>query len=176
MFAAQVAGDPMQEGQSVTFQPYGLWGDPPWFEKVFAFWLLFVLIFSVVRAGGLVWNLRKRRKAEESGAALPMSCQSFWEICEAKVRAIKNFSHLTLLLALLVLAVDLTNAGEMFYTKKTSGFVAVAGAIADAFSIFSGGLIICVALFCCAMFLERYVLRQRQQLNRKTREAQLPGE
>jgi len=166
----------LQEEQTVTFQPIGLWGDPPWFVKLFSFYLLFVLILTVVRAVGLLWILRKQRKAQESGVPLTMSSQSSWEICDAKVRSIRNFSRLTLLLALLVLAGNLTNAAEMFYTKKTSGFLAVGGAISDAFSGFSGGIVICIALFCCAMFFESLILRQRQKLNRNARETQFLSE
>jgi hypothetical protein len=164
----------MQEDQTVNFAPSYV-GHVPWFATLFALYLLFVLLMTVVRAARLAWNLRKSRKAQEQRPPFTSSSQRFWEICNAKVRSIRNFSHLTFLLAVLVLAWNANDVMEMIWTKKTSGFEAVAGGLSESFTIFGAGIVVCIALFCCAMFFESLVLRQRRLLEQKGSESQLPS-
>jgi hypothetical protein len=162
----------MQEEQTVNFSP-SYEGHVPWFATLFFIYLLSVSLMTVVRAARLAWNLRKNRTAHEQ--KLPASSQRFWEICNAKVRSIRNFSHLTFLLAALVLAWDSTDIMAMIWTKKTSGFEAVAGGLSEAFTVFGSGIFVCVALFCCSMLFEHLVLRQRHMLEQNEGDSQLPS-
>lgn len=79
----------------------------------------------------------------------------------------KNFSHLTFLLSVLVFAMDGIDAMDAVATQKTSGIGAIAGATAEAFTTFSAGMVICVALFCCAMLLEHRVTRLKLPVERE---------
>jgi hypothetical protein len=164
----------MQEEQTVTFSS-SYEGHVPWFATLFAIYLVFVLLMTVVRAARLAWNLKKNRKAHGQELPLTSTSERFWEICNAKVRSIRNFSHLTFLLAVLVLAWDATDIMAMIWTKKTSGFEAVAGGLSEAFTIFGVGIVVCIALFCCSMLFEQLVLRQKHMLERNGRDSQPPS-
>jgi len=123
-----------------------------------------------------MWDLRKHRKSQERGLPVNLSSQSFWKICNAKVRSIRNISHLTFLLAVLVLACSVTDVLEASYTHKTSGLVAVAAGIADALVTFSFGIVACTVLFSCAMFLDCLVSRRWLMLDQKSSRSPIPPE
>ena len=166
----------MQEDQTVSFQSICYAGHTPWFVNLFVIYLLFVLLLTVVRAVLLMWDLRKHQKAQERGASVESSSQRFWEICYFKVQSIRNFSHLTFLLAALVLSWDTINILAGAWTTKAPSFPYVAADLANALVPFLMGIIFCVALFSCAMFLESHVRRRRLMLDRKASKPQPPGE
>jgi hypothetical protein len=158
----------MQEGeQTVSFQPIGYEGHVPWFVNLFVIYLLYVLLMTVVRAVRLMWALRKHRKAQEREAPLESSSQSIWEICHSKIRSIRNFSHLTFLLAAVVLSWNVINILAGVSTAKAPSFPYVAAQLAEALVPFLMGIIFCAAQFSCAMFLEHLVRHRRLVLDQK---------
>jgi protein-S-isoprenylcysteine O-methyltransferase Ste14 len=166
----------MQEDQTVSFQPMGYGGHTLWFENLFVIYLLYVLVMTVIRTVHLMWTLRQHRKAHEREKPLESSSQMVWEICYSKIRSIRNFSHLTFLLALLVLSWNVINILASVYTAKTPSFTYVAAGLANALVPFLMGIIFCSVQFSCAMFLENLVRRRRLMLDRKASNSQPPGE
>jgi hypothetical protein len=165
----------MQDEQAVTFQASGIDQHTPWFVNLFFIFLFVAVLVTVVRAAGLMWNLRKHRRTQRHDPSLEPGAQGFWKICRAKVRSIKNSSHLTLLIAVLVLAGSLRDAMINVTTQKTAGSGAIAGAMAEALRVFSAGVVVCTAVFCLAVFLDFLVQRQRYGIDRNRNKPQLPG-
>jgi NADH:ubiquinone oxidoreductase subunit 3 (subunit A) len=165
--AIWVNGEGMQEDQTVSFQPMSLEGRVPWFVNLFVIYLLCVLLMTVVHAIRILWTLRKHRRVQEREAPLESVSQSIWELCHSKIRSIKNFSHLTLRLAALVLSWNATNILAGVFTEKAPSFPYVAGELAEALVPFLMGIIICSAQFSCVIFLESLVRRRRIMLDRK---------
>ena len=166
----------MQEEQTVSFQPIGYDGPNPWYVNLFVIYLLYVLLMTVVRAVRLMWTLRKHRKAQEREAPLESSSQSFWEICYSEIRSIRNFSHLTFLLAALVLSLNAIDILAGVATEKVASFPYVAAGLANALVPFLMGIIICSAQFSCAMFLESRVRRRTLVLDLKASKPRPPRE
>jgi hypothetical protein len=166
----------LQEDQTVSFQPMNHEGRVPWFVSLFVIYLLCVLLMTFIRVVFLMWTLRKRRKAQEREVPLDSSSQGFWEDCQSTVRSIRNFSQLTFLLAALVLFWNATNILAGVSTAKAPSLSYVAADLADALVPFLSGIVLCTALFCSAMFLERLVRRRRLIIDRKAAKSQLAVE
>ena len=166
----------MQEGpQTVEFQPI-YEGHVPWFVNLFVIYLFCVLLMTVVRTVRLMWTLRKHRKAQEREVPPESSSQSFLEICYSEIRSIRNFSHLTFLLAAVVLCWSVTNILAGVAAVKVACVPCVAARLADALIPFLMGLIFSSAQFSCAMFLESRVRRRRLMLDLKAIKPQPPVE
>jgi hypothetical protein len=165
-----VNGEAMQEDQSqtVSFQPIGSEGHLPWYVNVFLIYLLSVLLMTFVRPGMLMWTLRKHQKAHARGLPVQSDSQSFWEISYSKIRSIRSFSHLTSLLAVLVLGWNVTNILAGISMEKVSSFSYVAARLADALVPFLMGIVFCCVLLVCAMFLESRFRRGRLMFERNT--------
>jgi hypothetical protein len=122
----------MEDEQTVSFQPIGYESHVPWFVNLFVIYCFCVLLVTIVRTGRLLWNLRKHRKAEEYEAPLESSSHSFWEICYSTIRSIRNFSHLTILLAAVVLCWSVTNILAGVAAVKVACVPCAAARLADA--------------------------------------------
>jgi len=112
--------------------------------------------------------------AQEREAPLESNFQSFWENCYSTIRSIRNFSHLTFLLAALVLSWDATNILAGVSAEKVASVPYVAARLADALVPFATGIIFSSAQFSCAMFLEGLVRRRRLVLDRIAIKPQVP--
>jgi len=162
----------MQEEQTVSFQPIGYEGHTPWFVNLFVIYLLSVLLMTVVRVVRLLWAFRKHRKVEERETPLESSSQDFWESCNSKIRSIRNFSHLTFLLAVFVLSWNAIDILAGVSTAKAPSVSYFAAESSEALVPFLGGILFSFVLFCCAMFLESLVQRR----SRKSRKLVVPVE
>lgn len=162
----------LQEEQTVSFQPIGYEGRTPWFVNLFIIYLLYVLIKTVVSTVRLIWTLRKHEKAQEREASVESRSQGLWEIWHSKIRSIRNFSHLTFLLAALVLSWNTINILVGVSTAKVPSFSFVAAELAVALVPFTMGIVFCSGQFCCAMCLESLVTRRRHLLDRRANKPQ----
>jgi hypothetical protein len=151
-------------------------GPVPWFVSLFVIYLLCVFLIMSVRAVLLMWTLRKHRKAQQRGVPLDSILRAFEETCHSTIRSIRNFSHLTFLLAALVLSWNATNILAGVSTAKAPSLSYVAAQLAEALVPFLLGILLCTALFSCAMFLERLVRRLRLMPDRNAGKSQLLGE
>jgi len=166
----------MQDEQTVSFQPIGYEGRVPWFVDLFVIYLLCVLLMTVARAVRLMWTLRKHRKAQSREALLESSSESLWENCYSVIRSMRNFSHLTFLLAALVLCWSAINILEGLTIEKVASLPYFAAGLAEALVPFLMGIIISSALFSCAMFLESRVRRRSILLDLKPSKRRPRGE
>lgn len=164
------------QGQTVSFQPVGMDVHYPWYVNLFVIYLFCMLVMTLVRAGTLMWTLRKLRKVQEPNVLSAADAQSFWETSYSNIRSIRSFSHLTFLLAVLVLGWTVTNILACVSMEKVSSFSNVAGRLAEALIPFLMGIILCVGLFGSAMFLESRVRYGRLLFDRKSGKLPPPDE
>jgi hypothetical protein len=156
----------MQEEQTVPFHPMELhYG--PWYIGLFRLYLVIVILLATLRVIRLLWTLRRQRLARQSKSSAALSLPEYWESAYIKARSFKALSQLTLMIAVTVLVWSLSSDLMQVATQKTSGAVAVAGAVADALRTFSAGMIVSTVLFCCAVFCERLIRRYQLGLTRK---------
>ena len=168
----------MQENQdqTVSFQPIGMDIHYPWFVNVFAIYLLCVLLMTFVRAGTLMWTLRKIQRVQKRDAPSSESdAQSFSETAYSTIRSIRGFSHLTFLLSVLVLGWYVTNILAGVSMENVSSFSSIAARFAEALIPFLMGIIFCCGLFGSAMFLESRVRHGRSMFVRRIWQNSSPG-
>jgi hypothetical protein len=141
-------------------------GHLPWFTKVFVACLALVFLISAVRAISLIRRLRALRKLEQEAATeLTSKFPLFWESLYAKLAAIKNLSVLTLLLSLLVFGWSTTQILLGVTMEKSTGVGFLAGAMAEALTVFSLGVLVLVVLYIFAIFFEAMLVRRKMRLN-----------
>ena len=160
----------MQEEQTVSFQATDFGSHVPWFVSLFGFYLLIVLVMTVLRAVRVIRSLRQQRKAqklETSTDFTPFDPRS-------NIHLIKNLSHLTLLLAVLVLSWSMTNIFAGVSAVKAPDLASTAARLAQALVPFTMGIIFCTSQFCCAMFLRSLVRRTNSTIRRRLRAGNLP--
>jgi hypothetical protein len=139
-------------------------------------YLFCVVVMTLVSAVRLILNVWKREMAHEREALVGSSSESIWDTCHFKIRSIRNFSHLTCLLSVLVLSLNATNLLASVIDAKASAFPYVAAGLADALVPFGLGIGICSAQISCAMFLEALVRNRRLMVHRKAGKVELPDE
>ncbi|WP_109488956.1 hypothetical protein [Occallatibacter savannae] len=158
----------MQEEQTVSFEAVGFEVHVPWFVNLFLLYLLYVLLRTIAQAVWLVWDLRKTARAQKREAFIESDAETLWETCRARIRSIRNFSHLTFLLALLVLSWNATDVLAGISTAKAASLPSMAERLAQALVPFTMGIVFSSGQFCCAMLLESFVRRRKQLLARKS--------
>ena len=156
----------LQEEQTVSFQPIGYEGHVPLYVRLFLVYLVYVLLSTVTNAIHIVWTLRKHRKSQEWE----------WERCHSRVRSMRNVSHLTFLLALLVLSWNATSILAGVSMEKVQSFSYLAAGLAEALVPFVVGIGFCAGQFCCAMFIESFLRRRRLLFDLKTNKTELTVE
>jgi hypothetical protein len=154
----------MQEEQAVTFEPVFDAGYIPWFAKLFALYLLFVLLLSAVRAARIIWVLWKHRKTSEPLS--DASSKGFWELCQARAAGFRKLSYLSLLLNGAVLTWSAADLLANLQTSKTPSLVWAAITMSDPLRLFTMGLFVCAGLYLCSIVFEAAILRQRLRLER----------
>jgi hypothetical protein len=92
---------------------------------------------------------------------LKSAAQDPWELLLVKARSLKNLSHLTVLLSVLILSCSMSDHFSAITTQKVAGIWAIAGAAADALTTFSAGIVVAIVLFCIAVLCERVIHRRR---------------
>jgi hypothetical protein len=153
----------MQEEMTVQFQPI-YEGHTSWFQRLFIIYLLSVLLITVFRSVRLIWRVRKLRR-QKSSASSGSSSEFLprWDSCQRDTESMKKFSHLTLLLSLLVLAMGSINVLAGVSTAKAPSVPYTAGYMADAITPFSVGIGVCIVLYCCAMFFDALLARRKSK-------------
>ena len=155
----------MQEEQTVSFDPMYADGPVPWFERLFMLYLLLVSLTTIIRFLRLAWALKRHRKEQKSASIPGLESQDFWDGCRTRCQSLRNSSILTFLVTTLVTAWSASNIFTQVLNQKTSQFSgAFAGDMAETLATFSIGIIVCTIIFCCAIFLERLILRERSRL------------
>ncbi len=157
----------LQDEQTVSFEGMSFEVFHPWYVRLFGLYLFVVIVLAVLRMAQLLWSLRKRRVAQQSESSVGLNLSDFWELSYVKAKSFKTLSYLTLLIAVIVLTWNFSDALAQVATQKPSGIGAVAGAFGEALKSFSAGIIVSATLFCCAAFCERLIHRHRLGITRK---------
>ena len=157
----------LQDEQTVSFEAMSFEVFHPWYVRLFGLYLFVVIVLAILGMAQLLWSLRKRRIAQQSESSVGLTLSDYWELSYIKVKSFKTLSYLTLLIAVIVLTWNFSDALAQVATQKTSGFGAVAGALGEALKTFSAGIIVSATLFCFAAFCERLIHRHRLGLTAK---------
>ena len=147
----------VQEDQTVTFQPI-YEGYQPWFAKLFVFYLLVVLIVSLLRSFRFVWVLLKLRKGKELSEP---AFEEVWTNCWRKIDSSKQLAGLTVLVSVLNLSwwtADILIGVRM---EKTPNLAYILPAIGDALTAFTFGISVCVAIFGGSMWAQLVLNRRK---------------
>ena len=163
MQETQVAWDPISEARL------------PWESKLFVLYLFAVVAFSLVRAlqiGGQLWSFRNtpRLPTEDSEflRALQDAASKFtyaWEICTAKVAGIRRLVSLTLLLSVFLLLYNSANILRGISMEKRVWSAAVAGGLAEMFTLFALGMLVCSWLHAVSSFSAGVLERRKAAWN-----------
>ena len=149
-------------------QETGLGWDPmydrqlPWFTKAFVIYLVVVLLLAAARVIRLMWRMREFRTIEQGNAnELISRFQFLWESCQAKVASLKSLSVLTILFSLLIFSWNTTTLLQGITMEKVTGAALLAGAMAQAFSNFSLGILVCAVLYIFAIVCDVILVRRK---------------
>lgn len=153
----------LQEGQSVGFEPITVcYVHHPWYVNLFILYLAIVLLLAAGCLVRLLWTLRKRRTAAKNHeAARGLETPNLRELSTLKVKSLRNLSHLTALISLLILSWSLSDHFVNVITQKVAGIGPLAAAAADALTTFSAGILVSTVLFCIAVLCERLIQRHK---------------
>ncbi len=137
---------------------------PPWHERLFALYLLAIVLIALYRAARLAIGLWiTRAKAAQSIPVAELIVRNDQAIHLA--RKFKNISLFTFLITLIELALSGIDVCQQIATEKTVGFHAVASALADSLASFCAGIIACTFFFSLALIFENLFNRRRRRLD-----------
>jgi small-conductance mechanosensitive channel len=151
MQETSVGWEPMYEGHPL-----------PWFSKLFVLYLALALFVSVFRAISVMRRLWWRQETQQETEGFHLT----QEFCQARTASIKRLSMLTFLLSLLVFALNITKILQGVAAQKMTGSAFLAGAMAETFTTFLLGILMCAVLYvltmCCEGMLARRTLQSKQ--------------
>lgn len=155
----------LQEGQTVEFSPVF---EPRLsaLDKFFAFYLLFVMVFTVMRCVSLLLNLRHLRKLEESKPLDARKFEQVWSVSSARVKIMRRVVALTLLFDLTDLSQSVANSFLGVATEKSTNIAVFLPELGSQLTKFTAGLFICLALYACSIVFESRLIQRRLSFER----------
>ena len=151
----------MQEEQAVNFQP--MYGEhQPWFARLFALYLLIVIIVLLQRGVRFIWVLLKLRKRSEQS-------ESAFSELSSRIASSKQLAVLTVLVSILNLSwwiADILLGLETAKAPPNLGYILPEiGYVLTAFNL---GIIVSIAAFGGSMWAQFALNRRRNAfLNQK---------
>jgi hypothetical protein len=152
--------------QSVPFDPVVVCGPPPWYERLFAFYLIFMVLVLAARGMQLLWNLARLRRLQREADPKPFS--AVVQAAHARADSLKRFSVLTLVLTLADFCFATAGMFTRISAQRTSGYAAVSGAAAIQLQITAFGLLLCAALYAAAFFFQARLARRERAFAEQT--------
>ena len=134
----------------------------PWEMRLFVFYLLFVLVFFLVRAMQLSWFLWRFRK-DLSRPSGPEQTTPMSDLALASIRAVslRRAAALTLLLSLTMSAEQGAKLLNSVSVEKHSSAAAVAVYTSELLTVFALGVGLCAALYAAFAIFEGRFSRLR---------------
>ena len=149
----------MQEAAGPQWDPISINHVAPWEIRLFVVYLLFVLVFFLVRVTQLGWFLWRSRKSGSplpgSEVALGATAAFLQDLALASIRSVslKRSAVLTTLLSLAVSAEQAATLMRSISVEKVFGPAAFAGSGSEMLSALALGIGVCVVLYAAfAMF------------------------
>ena len=158
-----------ETGDTVSFSPEDFTRNPPWQEKLFAVYLLAILIVLVVRAIQLIrclWVLRKNGPAAQDG------WEQVWTLGRLRARSLMRLAILTFFLCILEVSASFTDELWAVGTQKVAHTWWLLVEVAEGLGAFNAGMVVCVLLYVCGFFFESRL--ERRRLAVKTDRVPLP--
>lgn len=150
----------LQESDTVTFDPQFLYPNPPWYEKLFVFYLLFMLLVLVARGLQLFWHLVRLRRLQKEGAATAPRFRALWLAANAHADSLRRFSVLTIVFVLADLSLAAADILARVATEKVAGTRWLSVDAAQQLRISAAGLLVCAALYATSFFFHGRLVRR----------------
>jgi hypothetical protein len=156
----------MRQVSGVGWDPISVHHQLPLHSKLFVLYLIVVATLTLVRLGVVVRNLRFLstvigRKTEQ----LPETdLMQILDGCWTKLLAMKRSMVLTFLLAVLVAADQVRTDFASVAVQKATGIAALSGGFAEVFSVFSLGVLACVAIYAIYGLCEDSLIRRTSDM------------
>ena len=149
----------MQEEQTVSFSPMYVEGPVPWFTRLFALYILVVVVIFLVRVIKLLVGLRNLRRAQKHPNPAAAG-DSLWAECYSKANSFKEISTLTFYASFLNATWLSANVLLSARAEKEANPGYVLARAGDGLFYLALGLIVCTALYSAALLFQA-ALRRR---------------
>jgi hypothetical protein len=153
----------MQDEQTVTFQPTYVDGSPYWIEKLFALFLLAILVVLLVRAIRCTYFLLKIRSIEKSQTNAFELMREQWQQCWWNAHSLTKFAVLTFFLSFFTLSMSLVDAFMGLATEKQFNSLFVFGRLSEKLTTFNAGLVVCILLYATGFYFESRLNRRKMK-------------
>ena len=151
-----------ENGDTVSFSPEDFTRNPPWQEKLLAFYLLAILIVLLVRVIQLIrclWALHK------DGSAVHDGRHRIWTLGKLRARSLLRLAILTFFLCVLEASSNFTNELWAIGTQKVAHTWWLLVAVAEGLGAFNAGMVVCALLYACGFFFESRLERHQLAVN-----------
>jgi hypothetical protein len=160
-----------EAGKTVTFDVQSLYpGNPPWYEKLFVFYLVFMLIVLLARAQQLAWNLARLRRLQREGRSASSRFRAIWLTANAHADSLLRFSVLTLVLVLADFCMAAAHTVALVATQKVEGTYWVSIDTAQQLRLSAFGLLVCAALYAASFFFHGRLVRRELSFAKESSE------
>ena len=152
------------QSQKVGWDPTFIDHQMPWQSRFFLFYLLFLIVISLVRTTRMVrylWLLRGLSSTSEIDARfLPLH-----DACSAKIRSMERSVVLTFLLCVLMAADQMRVVLAAMAVEKYAPIAYLSASIAEVLAVFAIGVLVCTALYALSDFIQGRLTRRRSLWN-----------
>jgi|GEM_PF-5581780 len=156
--------------QTVSFDPLYINSTPPWYEKIFALYLAFMLLVLVARGAQLCWHLARLRRLQKAEATTRFN--ALCRTAHVHADSLRRFSVLTFVFVLadfcLAAANILANVAEM----KSPVYRWISRDASDLLYLSAFGLLVCAALYAAGFFFQSRIACRQLSFEKKSLEAQ----
>lgn len=157
--------------QTVSFDPQSLYpGNPPWYEKLFAFYLAFMLLVLLARGLQLLWHLTRLRRLQREGPAATQRFRALWLAANAHADSLRRFSVLTFVLVLADFCLSAADIVARVAAQKVEGTFWLSIGTAQQLRMSAAGLLICAALYAAGFFFQARLVRRELSFTKETSE------
>ncbi len=152
--------------QTVSFDPQFIWyGNPPWYEKAFAFYLAFMLLVLVARGAQLVWHLARLRRLQREGNVARFS--ALRRTAHVHADSLRRFSVLTFVFVMADFCLAAADILAHVAMQKVSGTLRLSLDGAQQLRLSAFGLLVCAALYAAGFFFQSRLARRELAFDRE---------
>jgi hypothetical protein len=155
-----------EDPQTVTFDPMYVDGPVPWHARLFALYIIAIVILMIVRLGQIILNVRELRRLEKAHGDGAESWQQVWGLAKLQAQGLEKFAVLTFFLTGFEFSTQVGDAFSGFATAKLPfpkwPFISISRQTpAD-----GAAILICALLYAFGFFFESRLERRKLALDR----------
>ncbi|MDE3202141.1 MAG: hypothetical protein KGN79_14595 [Acidobacteriota bacterium] len=151
----------IQDEQTVSFQPIGIWIDHSWLEKLFVLGLFALFVFVVIRDVRLAIRLWKLRKLERAQPLQIAHWRAVWDQSNWHAQILTKLSIFVFFVSLFMFSVVMTESFSAFSFQKSTALNWVVIYLSQELPEFSFGMLVCSMLYGSGFFFESRLHRRK---------------